>query len=156
LPEADRGLTEERTKPKQGARTGAPRRRRAARAGLWGGAGLLALALVLAVGVGALIGTRVTAPDWLRERIAARIDRGIDGLSVGFGELSFVIEGDWVPKLALQRVVIRDAEGVPLARLSDLRGSLALGPLFGLYPRPRRVALPGGRGTLRRAAAGLQ
>lgn len=116
---------------------------------------MLALALALAVAVAALIGTRITAPEWLRERIAARVERGIDGMSIGFGELSFVLGDDWVPKLALQRVVIRDATGTPVARLSDLRGSLALGPLLRGELRPGRISLSGARVTLRRAIDGV-
>ncbi len=150
MPKAGRGLTEDRTEPKERA----TRRRRVLRVGLWLAAGLLALGLGLAIAVAALIGTRMTAPDWLRERIAARIDQSIDEVSIGFGELSFVVGDDWVPKLALQRVVIRDAEGTPLARLSDLRGSLALGPLLRGKLQPGRISLSGARVTLRRANDG--
>lgn len=132
------------------------RRRRAARVCLWGGGLLVALsvALALAVVAAALGGARFTAPDWLRERIAARINSDTAGYAIGFDELSFVVEDDFVPMLALRRVVIRDDAGTPLVRLSDLRGALAPGPLLRGELRPGRIALSGARVTLRRAAGG--
>lgn len=132
------------------------RRRRAARVCLWGSCLLAALsvALALAVVAAALGGMRFSAPDWLRERIAARINSDTAGLSIGFDELSFVVDDGLVPRLALQRVVIRDAEGTPLVRLSDLRGALAFGPLLRGELRPGRITLSGARVTLRRAADG--
>jgi len=120
----------------------------------WSLSGCAIVVLALAVGAIAFVGTRVSAPDWLRERIAARIDEGVQGFTVGFEDLSIVVDSDWVPRLALRRVVIRDEGGTPLARLSDLRGAVALGPLLRGELRPGRISLSGARVTLRRARDG--
>ncbi|GAB4294182.1 MAG: AsmA-like C-terminal region-containing protein [Roseovarius sp.] len=133
---------------------GRPRRRRALRVGLWSCAAILALMLALAVALASLIGTRISAPGWLRERVAARIAQSVSGMSIGFGDLSIVLDSDLVPKIALQRVVIRDDTGAPLARLSDLRAAVALGPLLRGRLQPGWISLSGARVILRRAADG--
>ena len=132
-----------------------PRGRRLRKAGLWSGGLILALAVALVIGVLAVIGTRVTAPDWLRDRITARINSDIDGVSLGFGDMSFVLQNDWVPRLALHQVVIRDQVGTPLAQLSDVQSAVALGPLLRGELRPGSIRLSGARVTLRRAADGV-
>lgn len=114
----------------------------------------MALAAALVVAVMALIGTRVTAPDWLREGITTRINAGIDGFSVDFADLSIVVNNDWVPRLSLERVVVHDAAGTPLARLSDVLVTVAPGPLMQGDLQPGAIRLSGARATLRRAADG--
>lgn len=131
-----------------------PRGRRLRRAGLWGGGIALALALAAAVAAMAMIGTRVTAPDWLRDRITTRINTALQGVNVSFGDMSIVIEADGVPRLSLNQVLIRDETGTPLARLSDVQGAVALAPLFRGEVQPGAIRLSGARVTLRRAADG--
>ena len=131
-----------------------PRARRLKRAGLWSGGLLVALVVAAGVTVMSLVGTRLSAPDWLRTRITEKINSDVEGLSIGFADVSIVLENDWVPRLALQRVTIRDEAGTPVAQLSDVHGAVALGPLLKGQLQPGRISLNGARVTLRRADDG--
>ena len=131
-----------------------PRGRRLKKAGLWSGGLMIALAAASVVATLSLLGTRISAPDWLRERITEKINSDVQGLSIGFADVSVVLENDWVPRLALNRVTIRDEAGTPIAQLSDVQSAVALGPLLKGQLQPGRISLTGARVTLRRAADG--
>lgn len=133
-----------------------PRHRWLRRLGLCCGGLTLAigLAAVVLVTVVATVGIRSSAPDWLRDRIATRINSDLPGLSVEFGDLSVVLEDDWVPRLSLRQVEIRDATGAPVARLSDMQGTVALGPLLHGQLQPGAIWLSGASILLRRTADG--
>ncbi len=131
-----------------------PKSRRRWGAGRWM---LFVLALVSFTGGAVLIsatGTRFTAPDWLRAKVTERINRDIHGFSVAFGEVSLVVSHDWVPRLSLQDVTLRDAAGLRLANLSNVRSAVALGPLLRGNLQPASIHLSGARVTLRRSASG--
>jgi hypothetical protein len=117
-----------------------------------------ACVVVAALGLGAaalaLVGTTLTAPDWLRSRVTAQVNDGLGGLTVTFRELSLVVDESWVPRLALRDVALRNADGAPLARLSRLEGAVAAGPLLRGELRPAAIRLSGARVTLRRAENG--
>ncbi len=110
--------------------------------------------LATGIAVLSLLGTRVSAPDWLRARIMQAINERLPGITLGFQDISVVLRDDWVPRLALGAVTIRDARGVPLAQLSELRCTAALGPLLRGNLQPGTISLSGARMTLRRAADG--
>ncbi|MEQ9258921.1 MAG: AsmA-like C-terminal region-containing protein [Roseovarius sp.] len=130
------------------------RGRKLRKAGLWSFAALFFLTGVVVIGALSLIGTRVSAPDWLRERITTQVNQGVAGIDLDFTEMSVVLERDWVPRLSLQGVTVRDAEGTPIARLSDVRSAVALGPLLKGELRPGAIHLSGARMVLRRSADG--
>jgi len=115
---------------------------------------VLALGLVVAVTLVAVIGTRLSAPDWLRTRIAEQVNAGLDGVTLEFRDVSVVLQEDWVPRLALRGAQLFDAEGRPLLRLSELRTTVAPGPLLSGRLKPGTIRLSGARVTLRRAANG--
>ncbi len=131
-----------------------PRGKRLKRVGLWS-----LVCVLLLVGFGSLavlsaIGTRVSAPEWMRARITEKINSDIDGISIGFGDMAVVLEQDWVPRLSLRDVFITDSAGTPLANLSDLQSAVALRPLLRGKLQPGSIRLSGAQVTLRRSADG--
>jgi hypothetical protein len=131
-----------------------PPRRRGRRVLLWMLAALVALVAACAVALMALVGTQVTAPDWLRSRITERINADAGDLQLGLGEMSIVVEDDWVPRLSLREVAVRDDTGQTLANLADVQGALALGPLLRGELRPGVIQVSGVQVTLRRSVDG--
>ncbi|WP_397541425.1 YhdP family protein [Roseovarius salis] len=121
---------------------------------LWVTALGLAVGVVLVVAASALIGTRLSAPEWLRDRITAQINSSFEGITVSFRDVSFVMQEGWVPHVSLRSVRLSDAVGRPLAQLSDLQGKVALRPLLRGELRPAEIRLSGARVTLRRSADG--
>lgn len=130
----------------------AKRGRRFALHVLWG---MAALIFAVAVALTLIIGTQLSAPEWLRNKITEKINNDISGFSVNVADMSVVIEDDWVPRLSLRNVVLRDAGGGPLLNLTDVQTTLALQPLLRGELRPGSVRLSGARVTLRRAADGV-
>lgn len=128
---------------------------RARRAGAW----TLRLSLVagcLAVlGILFILGQDLRAPDWLRDRVEARIERNLGGLQLEFGDVEFVVHKGWRPWLRLRDVTLADAEGRHIAALSHAEASLAMRPLLKGQVQPKRIALSGGYATLRRDENGM-
>ncbi|MEX0367181.1 MAG: DUF3971 domain-containing protein [Ruegeria sp.] len=131
-----------------------PRRSRRRRASLWAMRGTLILLFLAALTALMVIGQRLHAPAWLRDRIEARLERSLGGLQLDFGEVSFIIHKGWRPRLRLQDVTLGDAEGRAIAQLSEMRASLAMRPLLRGQVRPKRIMLSGAYVTLRRGEDG--
>lgn len=125
-----------------------PRRRSRRRiAGMWGGGILLLLALLIGVVV---LGQRVHAPPWLRDRVEARLESATGGLQVRFGDVSLVVHKDWRPRLRLTDVSISDADDRQIAQVSDMQASLAMRPLLRGQVRAKRIMLNGAQIALTR------
>ncbi len=130
------------------------RRRRAGRAlrhtGVWGFR-LTMLAVILAsVTLIIIVNRRLSPPEWLLSRAEERIEQGLDGLQIDFGDIDLVIREGLRPRLHLRDVVLSDPDGRILARLSDAEAGLALRPLLRGKLQPKRIALSGLFATLRR------
>ncbi|THH38334.1 hypothetical protein E4Z66_01825 [Aliishimia ponticola] len=133
-----------------------PRRRR------WLLRGLLTVAFQLGF-IAALIGGAiwwltdrpVTAPDWLRARIEARIAQNAPGLDVDFGQMVLTVHQGWRPTAQLRDVVISSAEGAELMALSEMNASLAFRPLLEGLVQPKTARLSGLFATLRRDSNGV-
>ncbi len=132
-----------------------PRRRSRRRAaGLWAMRGAVVLVL-LAVFTGFMvIGQRLHAPDWLRDRVEHRLEQNLGGLQIRFGDVSFIIHEGWRPRLRLTGVSISDAAGQQIAQVSDMRASLAMRPLLRGHIRPKRIILSGAQIALTRGLDG--
>ena len=114
------------------------------------------LLVFLAVFAGVMVlGQRVHAPAWLRDRVETRLDRALDGVKIRFGDASFIINEGWRPRLRLSDVSISDAEGRQIAHVSDLRASLSMRPLLRGHVRPKRIVLNGAQITLVRGPDGM-
>ena len=131
-----------------------PPRRRGRRVLLWILAAVVALLVAFGVAAMALVGTQVSAPEWLRTRITERINADTGDLQLALGEMSIVVEDDWVPRLSLREVAVRDATGQTLANLTDVQGAFALQPLMRGELRPGVIQVSGVQVTLRRSVDG--
>lgn len=102
-----------------------------------------------------VLGQVLQAPEWLRDRVEARLDRVMGGFQIEFGEVYVVIHKGWRPRISLQDVVLKDETGGVVARLADAEASLAMRPLLQGKVQPKRIALSGAFAKLRRDADGV-
>ena len=131
-----------------------PRGKRLKRFGLWSAALILVLCVGLSVAVMALVGTRVSAPEWVRERVTREVNAAVDGVSLHFGDMAVVVEKGWVPRLALRDVMIRDETGLPIASLSDIQGTVDMAALLQGALQPSAIRLSGAQLSFRRTDTG--
>ncbi len=116
--------------------------------------GVFILVLFAVVSAFVVVGQRVHAPVWLRDRVEQRLDQALGGVKIRFGDVSFIIHEGWRPRLRLTDVRISDADGRQIAEVSDLRASLAMRPLLRGHVRPKRVILQGAQVALTRGPDG--
>lgn len=141
-------MTKDQTSPK--AKT--PRRR--AKVGRWTFRGVLILIFLASVTAVMAIGQTISAPDWLRERVADRIERNLNGLQLEFGQVKFIILDGWRPRISLQDVALKSAEGQMIAQLAHAEASLAMRPLLQGQVKPKQIVLSGAFVTVQRDALG--
>jgi Protein of unknown function len=116
------------------------------------------LMLVLIVGgsiwgVLALTGRNIHLPDGVVARIETRINATLPGLTVDLGGVDVLVDDGWVPRLALQNMVLQQ-DGRTLIALPDTRvdfdgASFAKGAL-----RPASLRISGAQVALTRDAEG--
>lgn len=140
--------------PQIGPEPKRPRRRVLRRVGLWTMRVSAVVVLLASLAVVFGVNQRLRPPDWLRARIEARIDQGLGGLQIAFGDIELVIREGLHPRLHLRDVVLSEADGRVLARLSDAEASLALRPLLKGVVQPKRISLSGLFATLLRDREG--
>ena len=141
----------------QQGETGAKKPRRRSRrrsAVLWAMRGVFVLVFLAIVSAFMVIGQRMHAPAWLRDRVEARLDQALGGVQIRFGDVSLIIHEGWRPRLRLTDVRISDAAGQQIAEVSDLRASLAMRPLLRGHVRPKRIILDGAQIALTRGMDG--
>lgn len=131
-----------------------PRRRWFRGMCIWGSSAALMVALVGLIAVYSIIGKEMKAPDWLRDELSTRINAGIEGAALDFGDIAVVLEKDWVPRLVMRKLGVRDGRGEKLAVLSDVNGTMALRPLLRGEVQPSTIRLSGATVRLRRSAEG--
>nr|WP_170538677.1 DUF3971 domain-containing protein [Ruegeria arenilitoris] len=135
---------------------GKPPRRRSRRrtAGLWALRGVFLLVFLAVLSGVMVFGHRIHAPEWLRDRVETRLENALGGLQIRFGDVSFIINQEWRPRLRLSDVSISDAEGRQIAQVSSMQASLAMRPLLRGHVRPKRITLNGAQIALTRAEDG--
>lgn len=102
-----------------------------------------------------LIGEDIDAPSWLTTRIESRVTEVMQGGSVEFGNIYLNIGRDLHPRVRLEDTVIRDANGVQVARVPRVEGGISpRGVLFEGNVLLQHVALSGAQINLTRAADG--
>jgi hypothetical protein len=130
------------------------RRSRAHRASLWTLAGVVVTFVGLSFLAVVIIGQTMRAPDWVRERVEARIERNLGGLQIAFGDVELVINKGWRPRMRLRDVALSGPDGARIVQLADVEASLAMRPLLRGQVQPKYIALNGAAATLRRDASG--
>lgn len=131
-----------------------PRKSWLKRAATWITGTTMLLFAVVVIGVMALVGNRIALPEWAQAQISERINADLDGMSLAFGDLSILIEDDWMPQLAMQNLVITDEVGTPLVQLSDVQTTTGLGGILEGELRPSSIRLVGIQLLVRRDADG--
>ena len=126
------------------------RRRRSLRVLRWGIGVLAALCFLAAGGIYFGVGTRMDAPEWLRQRIEARFERELNGLKLEFGALNLVVNKGWRPRVGMRDVTLRAADGMPIVQLADAEISMAMRPMLRGNLQPKWIALSGLYANLRR------
>ncbi|WP_297773009.1 AsmA-like C-terminal region-containing protein [uncultured Roseovarius sp.] len=140
--------------PQAGAQRRARRTRRVLRHGVQFCFSCVVLVLLLGALAALGVGATLSAPEWLKERIAVRINESVTDYDLSFGGMSLVVGEDLTPRVALHDVDVAGLDGVSLASLSSLEVSVAPQPLLRGEVQPATVHLSGARLVLRRRASG--
>ncbi len=111
---------------------------------------------VLTVGAGVyyLKTHPVNAPDWLRTKVEARIAQVIPQARVSFGEMAFLMEESWRPRIRLRNVAVKSVSGEEIIRFNEFKATLSGRSLLEGQLQPKIIALSGITARLRRAADG--
>lgn len=124
--------------------------RRAGRVGLVG----LVLAVLLGATLVLLSGRSLSAPEWLRDRIAGRIAQEMPGLDLAFGDMALLVRKDALVRVRLGDVDILDTRGTVVAEMAALEAAFAPLPLLWGEPKLRQGRIEGAMLTVRRAPDG--
>lgn len=116
--------------------------------------GCAMLGLVLVVAAMAVLAAGVSAPGWLRERVATQISAALPDHRLGFEALDLGLDGGMAPQVGLRGVTLRGADGTLLADLAALDVTLSRQALLRGTVQPSRIHLEGGRLVLRRRESG--
>ena len=80
---------------------------------------LLAISVVLLALGWTIVGKPIAAPDWLRDRLSARLDATLSGVDVHMGQITLVVGSDLTPAVAIEDVRLRHkATGTRLLELT--------------------------------------
>lgn len=120
----------------------------------WGLSGLGIVALLLAMTLAVLSSARLSAPEWLRDRITQEINSRLGTTSLEVGDVSIQFDDQMVPRLGLRHVEVRDAAGEPLLMLGDVQSAFALSALVQGDLQPVSVEVNSLQLRLRRFANG--
>ncbi len=115
---------------------------------------VLLVALLLGGGIWYAMGRSVSAPDWLRSAIEARLAEALPGTEVDFGDLRLRLQPDWLARIALTDVELRSTDGTPMLTLGLLEAGLAPTKLLQGEYELRVARVSGVQLTARRDAEG--
>ncbi|WP_146588068.1 YhdP family protein [Puniceibacterium confluentis] len=118
---------------------------------------LLSLAMFLAMAglvVWATLGRPLTAPDWMHERIEARLAQAVPDLQINFGKAGLLVQRNGLAQVSLSDVRIATATGVPVVDLSRVSVGVRPGPLLRGDVVLREARVSGVFATLRRDPQG--
>lgn len=112
--------------------------------------------LVFAVIAGvALVGREITAPSWITRQVEAHATGLLAGGQATFGQMTVMLGTDLHPRVTLDRVVLRDAAGAPLARLPKVEALISpRGVILRRDILVQEIRLTGAQINLRRAKDG--
>ncbi len=85
----------------------------------------------------------VTAPDWVQQMIEDRLAEVLPRTRVRFGEMAFVMDEGWQPRLRLRDVALNAPNGAEIARFNEASAVFATAPLLEGQVQPSEVTLSG-------------
>ncbi|WP_099828023.1 DUF3971 domain-containing protein [Oceaniglobus indicus] len=112
------------------------------------------LTILLALGLWIVSGRELPLPGWITARVEMRMNEGLELGSVGLGGMSFVLDGDGVPRLSLLDVTLRNTDGSDIANLERVQAAFDPGALLARRIAPRTLRLDGADVRIRRDAEG--
>ncbi len=115
---------------------------------LFDGVVLVALALFLAVLLAP--GRELPAPDWLADRIEARVEGGLGGGSLTIGGVALSLADPGLPRAVLRDVSVVDEAGRTIADVPRISVSIAKGRLLRGRLEPRDLGVSGPSLVIRR------
>lgn len=135
------------------------RGRRIFRLWAWSLSGLIGLALIAALGLAALglatmTGTRVSAPDWLRDRITQEVNARLDTAALTVGDVSILLDAPLRPRVGLRHVELRNAADETVMQIGDVQVALGVGALLRGEVQPVAAEINGVQFRLRRFDTG--
>lgn len=151
-PAPEIGVPETRVIDASAHTEGVPRRR--SRAGLLVLVSLVAAGMIISLVVFAALGRSVSAPDFLRDRVAAELSEMLPGLEVAFGDLAVQIGDGGHPTVMLRDISLRDPLSGAELRLAEMDGMLAVEPLLRGRLAPSEIRMSGAQIALQRAKNG--
>lgn len=119
----------------------------------WSLSGLVIVGLVLALVLAVLSTTRISAPDWMRDRISQEINARLQTASIEVGDVTVGLDR-MVPRLGLRHVEMRDGAGEQLLQLGDVQVDFGLNALLRGDVAPASVAVSGVQLRVRRFETG--
>ncbi|MDF3413463.1 hypothetical protein HKX54_03255 [Sulfitobacter sp. M57] len=113
--------------------------------------GVITVAVLAAGGVVLYLqNNAVVAPVWVRTMIEARIAEALPQARVQFGEMAFLMEDGWRPRVRLRDVAAFATTGEELIRFHEFKATFSTRQLLIGQPRPKDIALSGIVARLRR------
>ena len=122
---------------------------------LWFTVALWCLVLLGGGTILAVTGRSVPVPQWVVERIQTRVNASLTGQgSVDVAGVDLLVDGNWVPRLRLRDVTLRDAGAQPVLTLPDLRVTFSRQDLMQRRFQPTMLWVKGASLALQRLPDG--
>ena len=119
---------------------------------------VLLLIVAGAIGGLALSGRPIHLPVWAVAEVETRLNkimsRSQSDMSVSVGAIEFMVDADWVPRLALEDLRVLQSDGTSLVTFPEMRSSFDLKSLLRGQFQPQSLRIVGGRFSVRRNADG--
>ena len=92
---------------------------------------IVILAVVVVLGLAAVTGRPISAPDFIVRQAEERANRALDGaVRVRFGGIEAIVDRTLLPRVRLTGVEVISPAGGTLALVPDLRATIDLAPLL--------------------------
>ena len=115
---------------------------------------LLVLAVLLGLGIGYVMGRPITAPEWVQTRIEERLATEIPQADIAFGEMVFILDEGWRPRVRLRNVDVKTPEGTQIVAFTEVKSNFSMAALMRGQVAPRNLTLSGVFANLERRADG--
>ncbi len=114
---------------------------------------VMGLAVIWVVGL-SLSGRSAQFPDWIVDRVEARLNTQLQSGSVTLNRIEFGVSNTWYPRLSLVDMSLRDQSGLEIAQVHRVQGAARPLALLQGQLAPSRLSLTGAQVTLRRRVNG--
>lgn len=109
----------------------------------WLASTAIVLAIVIGLGILALLGREITAPDWARHYIEERADDAMPQMKIHFGEVYLTLAQGWRPHVRLQNIRLEDANGAEVLAFSEFEADFSMRALMRGEVKPKVVSITG-------------